>query len=169
MEQIYLAGKVDGTKWKVAEALKHYAKFVASDGGNHSEHGFGGAVWLEYGALDEAVKSCATDQIAASSRLLAILDQADSYGSIAEIAYASAIGIPVLMIIIDQHVHAFFKGSAENEEFDPHDPDSHCLRMYDAYWFVACFPGVDPVVVESLTAAVAAAHGWLVGNRAAAT
>jgi hypothetical protein len=39
--KIYLAGKAQGDKWKLAERAKSIAYFVASDGANHSPHDFG--------------------------------------------------------------------------------------------------------------------------------
>jgi hypothetical protein len=56
------------------------------------------------------------------------LNTTDSYGSIAEIAFASAIGKDCHMIICEER--------KDEEEMWGRCP------LYDSYWFVASFPGV---------------------------
>lgn len=132
---IYLAGKVAGIKWQVTKKLNVNATFVASDGSNHSEHLSGCGyfefnthdlhTWVEENAL-QAIRNC--------DFLLAILDTDDSYGSIAEIAYASAQGKPCFVIVI---------GITEYESLGGHGSGDSLPPFWDVYWFVTHFPGVS--------------------------
>jgi very-short-patch-repair endonuclease len=80
------------------------------------------------------------DILKKSDALFAYLDSPYSYGSIAEIAYASALGIECTVI-------ANFGGEDDDSEWAEG-------TMSDAYWFVAHFPGV---------------HGYSVGTEEHAT
>ncbi len=71
--------------------------------------------------------------LAACDALVAYLDTPDSYGSVAEIAWAAAKGLPCLVVL--RGVRAGVK--------------SHDEQMADAYWFVAQLPHVDAEVVEN--------------------
>lgn len=140
MKTIYLAGKVEGRKWKVVP--KHpLVKYVASDGNNHSEHNW--AIASEWKPLNnpdmaEAVQEKFIDVLKKSVYLFAYLDTPNSYGSIAEIAYASALGIPCTVVVNDP-----CKQSGEVEKDWTDQP------MADAYWFVSNFPLVHSLWADT--------------------
>lgn len=136
---IYLAGKVNGTKWKLVEGNEDKAEFIASDGYKHSEHQWGYGLY-EFSSPDlkEVVAQHSLAQISQCDLLVAYLDCPSSYGSIAEIAYASALGKECLLIICYE----------QNEE-------DHTHPLHDAYWFVSCLPGVRTGVVETFERAQA--------------
>ncbi len=134
MKVVYLAGRVNGPKHEAVRDLP--ARFLCSDSDNHSEHGWGCA-YYEFGSMAEQVQEHCLHQIAAADILFAFLHDPLSYGSIAEIAYASAKGKKcVVAIYIAGHV-----GEELEEEF---------LAMYDAYWLVCSLPGVTAYQVHSL-------------------
>ena len=175
---MYLAGKVGGAKWELWKALggrEHREGYLwwrelsgirveASDGTNHSEHLWGGGLSLAAIGnedLRQSVKQYATEKIRGCRFLLAYLDRADSFGSIAEIAYASALGKPCFVVLLVPEQEEELVEGSENEYVYPWD------GMKDAYWFVSCFPGVKSVVVESFEEAIDAARGYiLLGVRA---
>jgi very-short-patch-repair endonuclease/nucleoside 2-deoxyribosyltransferase len=141
---IYLAGKALGRKWEIVKPFEGIIHFTASDGNNHSAHSFG-AQFEDYDLYSddlqkEFVYSYCLSSIVSCQQLIAYLDTADSFGSIAEIAWASAYGKPCTLIILDKW----------REE------------MHDAYWFVSCFPNVKSVVVineeEAIKAVAKVAH-----------
>lgn len=138
MKTIYLAGKVGGAKWDAAP--KHpYVKYVASDGGNHSEHNWN---LSDYGKvygdehLKNQVQEAFIDVIKKSDALFAYLDTPYSYGSIAEIAYASALGIQSYVFIV------FNKDRCWEDQWEDGS-------LPDAYWFVSNFPHVASFVVNT--------------------
>lgn len=143
---IYLAGKVGGDKWELfsREQITKY-DIQSSDGGNHSEHEFGMALWSwgccnnDYKWLIE--KFCA-DKIKACDFLIAYLDTNNSYGSIAEIAYASANNKECYVFVID-----------DNPDYDPHHQYNNINdnpgSMFDAYWFICSFPNVKVTLCSS--------------------
>lgn len=128
---IYLAGRVNGPKFSIIESLREKAVFLASDGGNHSEHNLGGAFgdihtcvaeyreWVEENAIKK-IKQC--------DMLIAVVTDNKAFGTIAEIAYASAINKPCYIVI--------------RREDNVDD-----WTYQDAFWFVSCFPGVSLKVV----------------------
>lgn len=129
MKKYYLAGKVNGRKWTVAKPIKTVT-FIASDGSNHSEHDFGFGYFCfdnNYEAMRETIKEYCLDEIKECDGLIAYLDEPTSFGSIAEIAYASANGKHSFVIINDQ---------TRIDEFTFYSP------FYDVYWFVCQFPNV---------------------------
>lgn len=133
--KVYLAGKVDGSKHELAKSID--AEFICSDGGNHSEHNFGLGYYdfqecNHNSTLRELVQTFAIASIHDSDFLFAWLTCPTSYGSIAEIAYASALGKKCFVII---------------QSSDPEQSDE---ELFDAYYFVCCFPNVQ--VQEVLTA-----------------
>jgi len=143
---IYLAGKVSGDKWKLfsKEQIQKY-NIKSSDGGNHSEHEFGMALWDWYCCNKDykwLIEEFFIDKINKSDFLIAYLDSNHSYGSIAEIAYASAKGKECFVFIID-----------DNPESDPHhqtnEPNQFEGSMFDAYWFVCSFPKVEVTICSS--------------------
>lgn len=135
---IYLAGKVGGQKHELAKG--HVGvQFICSDGGNHSEHNFG----LSYYSFEECghgstlrdlVHASAISALHECDFLFAWLSCATSYGSIAEIAYASALGKKCYVMI--QNDPECNKASESDD-------------LFDAYYFVCCFPNV--MVQEVLT------------------
>jgi len=141
--KVYLAGKVNGEKYQTIENLnKDKYIFYSSDGGNHSEHEFGYGRY-EFCACNNDLKQPVMDhfiqEIYNQNILIAYLDSEDSYGSIAEIAYASAIGIKCYVVLnIDK-----LKDNT-NESF-PEFPEA-----FDTYWFVCSFPNVKTFEARNL-------------------
>jgi len=134
MKTIYLAGKVGGRKWNVVPQHP-YVNYVASDGGNHSEHEWSinvGVKPLNHPMMAEAVQERCIDVLKTADALFAYLDSPYSYGSIAEIAYASALGIPCMVVVN-------FDCDTSPDEADEWANGT----MSDAYWFVSNFPGVS--------------------------
>jgi hypothetical protein len=134
---IYLAGKVGGKKWDIDKKINNNpedlkANFISSDGRNHSEHDWGyGYYEFDSDSMREQLKSGCLDEIEKCDFLIAWLDTPDSYGSIAEIAYASSIGKKCFVFIKPEIIK-------ENELDSP---------MHDAYWFVSHFPNVETLVL----------------------
>jgi nucleoside 2-deoxyribosyltransferase len=134
--KIYLAGKVhSGEKWKLfTEKQIKQCPIVASDGNNHSEHDFGLAYFdWECCMTDykEYVKDGFIDEINGSGALIAYLNKSNSFGSIAEIAYAAAKNVPCVVFLVDSD-------SSDYEHIAAGEG-----HMFDVYWFVCSFPGVD--------------------------
>ena len=169
---MYLAGKVAGAKWELWKALGGRERkeghlwwkelgderVEASDGYNHSEHLWGGGMSLDaIGSEDlrRSVEAYATEKIRGCSFLLAYLDRPDSFGSIAEIAYASALGKPCYLVLLVPEQEAVRVEGSRDEWSYPWE------AMKDAYWFVSCLPGVKSAVVQSFEEGVDAARGYL--------
>jgi len=125
---IYLAGKVNGPKNKVASSFlwfeDHMAsttkppfrtkyRFVSSDTVDHDHMDLAPSLFAEL--LDEC------------DILVAFVDTPDCFGTIAEVAYSAAKGKPCYLVI-DQS-----KLDIENG-----------FSMRNAYWFVAGLSGVTP-------------------------
>jgi very-short-patch-repair endonuclease len=145
MEQqpIYLAGKVNGEKNKIVKGIPR--TFVCSDGGNHSEHEWGYSYWtFNDSTLRQCVMDYAITEIQKCDFLLAYLYTTDSYGSIAEIAYASALGKRCYLIILAE--------ADPSETFQPKHGDESSYdisSLHDSYWFISHFPKVCTYVVSS--------------------
>jgi nucleoside 2-deoxyribosyltransferase len=144
---IYLAGKVSGKKWDVVKQFKEDARFnfIASDGSKHSEHNYGLCDYSfkecnDKGMLADLVYDYFQKEVLNCHYLLAYLDTNDSYGSIAEIAYASALGIPCYLII-KRGPYKYYM----DHDFRPMDEDGR----FDAYWFVSSFKKVSNIEVKS--------------------
>jgi hypothetical protein len=137
---IYLAGKVRGQKHEIASQNPWVGvEFICSDGSTHSPHQWGFSDWTFEGCsngLREEVNRNAIEQLQRADMLFAYLDTPDSFGSIAEIAYFSALGKPSLVTVL--------VGGKPTYE-----------QMFDAYWFVACFPQVRVRPVDNLGTASA--------------
>lgn len=153
--KIYLAGKVDGEKWRIKERFAHYVtyrsgeytpavpvefEFLSSDHGTPHKpydpplfngHGI-------FGGDKDAIEKNVVDKLKECTDVCAYIESADCYGTIAEIAFASALGKPVL---------AFVNRSAEGT------PEGR-----DAYKLVLNLPGVDTFKVESVTTAAVMAY-----------
>lgn len=154
MVKIYLAGKVNGRKYKVVP--KHpQIKYVTSDSSEHSEHQWGYSLWTfrDKEIKQQLVYRC-IEPLEASVAVFAYLDTPDSFGSIAEIAYASAKDIPSLVAIntssdaaraLDARAKWESEEHAENEYYY----DLHPGAMRDAYWFICNFPNVFGIAVSS--------------------
>ncbi|MDB4330203.1 hypothetical protein N9948_00550 [bacterium] len=152
--RVYLAGKVDGNKWLVVPKDEDRFLFRASDGSNHSEH-LSGICRYDFeecnnkdGAYADLVNENFIRTLKKSHMLIAFLDRTDSYGSIAEIAYASALGIPCQVIVQRKTTEE------ENEEWHPHDEDG----MFDAYYFVCSFPNVQVTETQNIEESTQVAH-----------
>ncbi len=134
---VYLAGKVRGTKWDIVKGIKN-AEFISSDGSNHSEHEWGWAhnIFNSESMRDDLKERCLYE-IDRCDFLIAWLDTSDSYGSIAEIAYASSIGKKCFVFVKElEHI--------KTEEGE--DTGISCL--YDAYWFISHFPNVETLELD---------------------
>lgn len=159
---IYLAGKAHGRKWEIAPEHP-YISYHASDYKDHCAPppGFNDPYVKRF------VHESCTDSLAQCDGLLAILDTPDSYGSIAEIAYMSALGKDSIVIII-RDPHSDWETWDPEREFDFENPrvrwppiipkalDNIRRRrqMFDAYWLVSNFPHVTTILVESEDEAV---------------
>jgi len=134
--RVYLVGKVRGTKWDVVNEINN-ATFVSSDGNNHSEHEWG---LSNYSFDDENARLKLEEEclqlIDMSDFLIAWLDTNDSYGSIAEIAYASTKG---------KKCFIFVKPSPFKDVPEGEFPFS---KLYDSYWFISHFPNVETLEVD---------------------
>jgi hypothetical protein len=134
--KIYLHGKVDGKKWQLVTPFKHLCEFYASDGdcAMHGSHGWKGGLILGKGCWDQCndnkpfFEKIVFDKIRKCDTLIAFLSSNDSYGSIAEIAFASTIGKTCHMIV-------------EEEQTDIDKLWGHC-PLHDAYWFIGTFPRI---------------------------
>lgn len=128
---VYLAGKARGEKWELIKYIQG-CDFIASD---DTDKGHGD--FSCYGKN-------AADKISVSDFLIAYLDTPDSYGSIAEIAWAAAMNKPCYMIVIDPLFPDRFSPDKEfsYEEYISGD-------MYDAYHFVGSMPNVCSVEVKN--------------------
>ena len=128
---IYLAGKVNGSKWELVKSSKFDTEiFICSDGQKHSEHDW---AWSQYSYncsdLRLEIKEKALDAIKSCELLIAYFDTPDSFGSIAEIAYASSLGKKCFVIINTLELYC----------------EKKYLEMFDAYWFVSHFPNVKAI------------------------
>lgn len=146
--RVYLAGKVEGTKWKVVPKDDPRFNFFASDGSNHSEH-LTGICLYEFeecnnksGVYSQLVQDDFMKNARHSHILLAYLDTTNSYGSIAEIAWASAMGIPCHVVVERKNTNG-----PEDEDWHPMDEDG----MFDAYYFVCSFPNVTVYEAQNVT------------------
>jgi|GEM_PF-4606278 len=154
---VYLAGKVGGDKWKLVKDLPtEIAKFNSSDGGNHCEHESGLALF-ELPPSDmhkDFVDFRFIKQIRNSDILIAYIDHLTCYGTIAEIAYASAIGIQCFVYILEPCNDNFNRNKNRQEEhyLETENPE------FDAYWFVCSLPLVSPTTVKDLKEAKS--HTW---------
>jgi hypothetical protein len=130
--KMYLSGKVDARKWDLVVPFKHLCEFFASDGGcaTHGPHGWKGGFivgtecWRQCNDGKPFVEKMVLDPIRSCDALIAHLVSNDSYGSIAEIAFASAIGKTCHMIV------------------EEHRTDGDYCPLHDAYWFVGSLPNV---------------------------
>jgi hypothetical protein len=84
--------------------------------------------------MTSAVEEYALEPIRQSDMLVAYLNCATSFGSIAEIAYAAAFGIPCRVYV--EGADAWKGGHGTEEEHRIAD------ALGDAYWFVCSIPGV---------------------------
>jgi hypothetical protein len=135
---VYLAGKCGGPKWEVAQSVMKLkgVSFTASDGGNHSEHGFGVAQFhfdqcAPGGTLRALVNERAIPELTKCDMVFAYFETADSFGSIAEIAFAAALGKPCFVVV-----------------YEP-PGEERPSPMFDAYWFVSCLPRVQVLTASS--------------------
>lgn len=156
---IYLAGKINGSKWKLIDHRSDF-NFVASDASEHGSdqgtwigHGWGMAV-PEFDTCNNEYKELLEDKfinvIKNCRHLLAYLDTPTSYGSIAEIATAAAYAKPSHVIIKAKLDVPFGDGYGYGD-----DEDS---KMFDAYWFVCSFPRVKVYTVHDMNQARAVAN-----------
>ncbi len=128
---IYLAGKVSSNKsslkWKAIKKIENVANFYSSDGNNHSEHLWG---WAYYQEFDDSTirDQVAQDIIRVTSTtdlLVAVLGEKLSCGSIAEIAWFAAKGIPCQIYLLNSS-----------------------NKAHDWYWLVSHFPRVKTKIVN---------------------
>jgi hypothetical protein len=159
-DEIYLAGKVGGQKWTLVESIPPVVGWVSSDGSKHSEHKWGRGPLCFSPDLKEAVVEEVIEPIKRCKYLVAYLDTPSSYGSIAEISYASAIGKESLVFVNTG-------GTSIEPDWCPNDPEPEPERhrfyreMYDAYWFVTSFPKVRLIEVADINTAREVLNDWL--------
>ena len=153
--KVYLAGKVGGRKWEVVKPLSR-VEWVASDGGDHSEHLWGGGCgsWGAIGGEDlRRPVADALRKIVVADSLVAYLDTNDSYGSIVELTIAAAYHKPCLLVVR-------MPPEIVDGDFN-HDGHPVAASMADAYWFVSCLPAVRAALVESEAEATDVIRGFL--------
>jgi nucleoside 2-deoxyribosyltransferase len=150
---VYLAGKVGPTKWGMVKGVVG-AQFVSSDGSAHSEHDWGFGCWAFTDPnLQCQLRTSFIEQIQHCDCVVAFLTDPTCFGGIAEIAYASALGVKCYMILTTGIP------SGEDGEEEPFQG-----KMRDAYWFISNFPNVRAfeVTTESearqITQAIVEAH-----------
>lgn len=157
MKKIYLAGKVGGKKWDIIEGINpEKIRFLASDGEYKKDNSwndeggwFHGYVWTEahnkigeeWDAFGEDPADIAIDLIVESDMMVAYLDKEDSYGSIAEIAYASAFGKKIF-VFVDMGSCETLKTIGKHGEEIWENYWGKNSKFRDAYWFVCSFPHV---------------------------
>jgi very-short-patch-repair endonuclease len=153
---IYLAGKAHGSKWKIAP--KHpYIQYISSDGDDHNSPHFGcGTSGFNDPDLMFFVHENCTNHLIHCDGLFAFLDTPDSYGSIAEIAYMSALGKDSVVVIITSkpiisNRHIDFDDVRNRWPITSKGMDGITGRsgMVDTYWFVSNFPHVTTIIAES--------------------
>lgn len=133
--KFYLSGKVASKKWDFVNPFLHLCEFSASDGDypTHGPFGWKGDFivgperWDLCNSEKHLVKQRVLDEIHDCDGLIAYLYSKDAYGSIAEIAYASAIGKACHLVIEESNAIE--------------DPGEEC-PLQDAYWLVGSFPSV---------------------------
>lgn len=130
-KKYYLAGKVNGVKHRIAGRVDpKVAEFLCSDGATHNDAHGGGSVRADkFGASKEFVRAAFTQLLFDCEMLIAILDSPDSFGTIAEIAYACGSNMAAMVII-------YLKPDRE-----------YTQKMLDAYWFVTNFALAMPILV----------------------
>ena len=143
----YLAGKVNNRKWEWAKS--HGLTELIDFDDQHTSQRMAGdpKAWnhlhpsrLKIGEMKgfgtyECVDDLIIRNLEAARVLVAYIECETSFGSIAEIGYASAQGIPV---------HMFF--DVPIGYYDP-DEDSYVEgedKIRDTYWLCAMFPNVTP-------------------------
>lgn len=174
--QVYLAGKVNGKKWQFAKDYKLHiiADYFSSDKmdtiegkyWNHTPPADCGLDWIDETCPGEEwhpVMEYIIDQLHACDLLLAYLDTSDAYGTIAEIAYVSALQKPSVVVFKapiagellyrDRHGQRVY----DVDQLDPEDREklarsdleyqaeldiAKACPATDAYWLVSCFPHV---------------------------
>lgn len=158
--RVYLAGKVGTAKWNMVEGVEG-AEFVASDCDKHSEHGWGYGSWsFSDPNLRVQLEGSFLSVIPGCTCLIAFLTDATCFGGIAEIAYASAIGIKCYMILTTGMESVELPGEPGHDEIERAYP----TPMKDAYWFVSNFPNVRAFEVTTeqearqITQAIVEAH-----------
>ena len=174
--QVYLAGKVNGEKWQFAKNYKLHtiADYFSSDKmdtiegkyWNHTPPAVCGLDWIRESGSGESyhpVMEYIIEQLHVCDLLLAYLDTSDAYGTIAEIAYVSALQKPSVVVFkapiagellyYDQHGQRVYNADQLDPEYreklarsdfgDPEELDiAKACPATDAYWLVSCFPHV---------------------------
>lgn len=143
---VYLAGKVGGDKWKIEKAVKHpFVQFYSSDRvpyddvnphvllDSHDDvrdnHGCPKKNFSDEELSLFIERSFVIPIEYEIDILIAYLDTPDSFGSIAEIAFASAKKIPCFL---------FIKNYGEY------------IKFWDSYWFISCFPWVQSYEIKNI-------------------
>lgn len=138
---IYLAGKCNKDKWALVKGItKSQIKFISSDiensfyNGNHTTCKGHCVTWYD----ENKVVNTALEQIESCEFMIVYINSRDAFGSIAEIAYASAIGKKIYLFIQDNHFA----------------DDSYCNGItsdecQDKYWFVSNFPHVIKIFIDN--------------------
>ena len=144
---VYIAGKVQGDKWKLIKDLPQgVASVISSDSNNHCEHLTGLAQFTLPPTEDHKnfVDEGFVKQIRKSDILIAYLDHLTCYGTIAEIAYASACGVPCKVFVLLPCKDSKEINIRENHHAEQEWPE------FDAYWFVCSLPLVQASVINNI-------------------
>ena len=144
--EIYLAGKLHGQKTKIFTRLdSEKLHFIASDI-DEDDHD-----WMkDISKIHWEVKDALISKLDSCNLLVAYLDSADSYGSIAEIAYASALG---------KECFVFIERNGEKEKYYGDIPVQYIHEgispeCIDAYYLVCNFPNVFAKAVDNIDEAI---------------
>lgn len=145
---IYLAGRCNTGKWNLVPSGPQ-SKWFASDGKSYDrEHGwhFNIKGHDEPSEEDrrEMVNQVVIPLLNKCDLVVAYVNDTHAYGTIAEVAYASAIGKPIIFIIDKRGLGRVITdedGCITEELPEPWYYDD----IDDAYWFVSSLPGVIPI------------------------
>jgi hypothetical protein len=149
---VYLAGKVKGPKWQIAEATP-WVSWVASDSADlpikvHDSYGIPGCWCYLTESQQWVVEEYVIDPIRSSYGLVAYLDDPTAYGTVAEVAFASALGLPVLLICRTP--------ATSSDGGDWRGDYETTVGLHNAYWLVSCFPRVELREVSDIAGAIKA-------------
>ena len=140
---LYCIGKTTGKKWEVLKPIiGDTAKLIASDQDHENFHYNDRTLDGAYGETYGIVKEQCIDRLRQADAGVGYIDTPDSFGSIAEIAYLSALGKPTFIICgfpADE-----LRTRKEHECFHK----TNQSQMEDAYWLVFHFPNVRFVSIN---------------------
>lgn len=145
MSKVYLAGKAFGNKWNLIQNIdKSKHTFIASDAGKHSDHGWG--ITGGYGTERYDVVGNSLNELVNCDYMIAYVDRGGAYGTIAEIAFYSAIVVQTrsCYLILEEPDRPDIDDENE-EDISGWEPS----EIHDSCWFVSNFPKVIPLMTKS--------------------